>query len=562
MQLTLDIFPDAPSLQPEREIQLSPVLQELRPYQLEAVTKGKAELLQNRSTLIVMPTGTGKTRVFTEFVTAWPFVENPVSRRCLIIAHRDELLQQARKRMENETGEVVGLEQASYYAGNERIVVASIQTISKRKRLERWKPEDFGLVVFDEAHHACSPTWRRVQNYFAGAKVLGVTATPDRADEKAMGMCFESVAYVYEIEDAIRDSWLVPIRVRQIFVDSVDLSKCNTVAGDFNQGELDAAMAVEEALHGVVDATIREAGDRRTLVYTTSVNNVNRIAEIFCRYRPGSARAVHGGTPIDTRRSILGDFGRGGFQYLVNCGIATEGYDNPPVSCIAQARPTKSRSLHAQIVGRGLRPFAGKEDCLVLEFTGNSGKHRLACCCDILGGRYDEAEVDEATEIVKKKPGMRADEALAEARENAERRKAEEAAKRLKLKAQVQYKTRDFDPFSVFHMERRADEQGQRFGSIPSDAQIALLSKFGIDTPKDCTRKQASDLIGKAIQRSNQGLATFKMVRALERAGIPALNLSFDAAGALLGYLRDHGWQKPPIEVYNRIVSRERQAGE
>jgi superfamily II DNA or RNA helicase len=422
-----------------------------------------------------------------------------------------------------------------------------------------------GLIVHN-CHHAPSASYRRVIDHFSGAKIVGITATPDRADEKAMGQVFESVAYVYEIEDAINDGWLCPIRVRQVFIGEINLSACRTTAGDLNQGDLNAAMAVEEALHGVVKATIEQAGDSKTLVFTTSVENAKRLAEIFNRYKPDSARSVDGGTQIDDRRGILAAYKRGEFQYLTNCAIATEGFDEPEIACVAMARPTKSRSLFAQMVGRGLRIHPSKPDgTLILEFTGNSGKHHLASSVDILGGRYEEDEVDAAQEIVKKNPGMRADEALAQAHAEAvEKAKRAEAAKRAQLQAQVQYTTRDFNPFDVFHMKRtQEDEWGERFGGkIASEKQIAALQKFKIDVPKDCTSQQASRLLGTCIVRMKKGLASYGQIKVLTKFGVPALNVSFKHASDLIEAVKRNGWKRPSDDVVTGIVGRSREVGE
>ena len=207
--------------------------QPLRPYQQEAFDGVNERLREFRSTMVVMATGVGKTRIFTHLIHEWPrrdYAEE-LSDRCLVLVHREELIQQAIERIAKETGELVGLEKAEARSGLERIVVASIQTLYSEDRLHQWKPSTFGLVVYDECHHACSPKNRHVVEYFSEAKVAGFTATPDRADEKAMVQVFESdpPAYVYEIDDAIDDGWLVPIQVLPLFLNELDLSKCGTV---------------------------------------------------------------------------------------------------------------------------------------------------------------------------------------------------------------------------------------------------------------------------------------------------------------------------------------------
>jgi len=558
MQLGLDFFGEQrAAIDAFSPTQSSPDSMVLRPYQAAAVAGIDKQLADSRSTLVVMPTGTGKTVVFSH-------VAKRAKGRVLITAHRDELLGQARRRVAADTGELVGLEQAQFFAESERIVVASIQTLSQPDRLARWPRDSFSTVIIDEAHHAPSPTYRRVVDHFDAAKVIGVTATPDRADEKAMGTVFETVAFVYEIQDAISDQWLCPIRVRVVKVDSIDLSNVHTVAGDLNQGELDAAMAVEEAMHGVAKATLDESGQRKTLVFTTSVENVHRLTEILNRYRPGCANCVDGETPIDTRRARLRGFESGQFQYLVNCGIATEGYDCPTISCIAMARPTKSRSLFAQMVGRGLRIHPAKPDgCMVLEFTGNNGRHSLASSVDILGGRFTEEEVERAKKIASDNPGMRADVALAMAHEEAEKEKQRELAKRARIKANVHYSTHEINPFDVLHIRGKEDDWSDRFGgAVPTEKQLAALEKFGVDIPKNCTKQQASRLLDSCFKRASLHLARYKQVKLLEKYGIPALNVTMDKASQLIETVKRNNWRTPPRQQIDAILKRERQAGE
>jgi superfamily II DNA or RNA helicase len=329
------------------------VAEPLRPYQEAAIAAIADRFQEHRSTLLVMPTGTGKTRTFSAVAHA---ERGPV----LVLAHREELIDQGRRALSRHTGDLVTVEKAEQYASGSRIVMASVQTL-KGERLanfaRRFSPR---LVIVDEAHHAVSPSYRVILDAFPDAKVLGVTATPDRADELAMGQVFDSVAFVYEIQEAIAEGYLCPIRIQRVLVDAIDLRGVKTVAGDLNQGQLDAVMSLEEVLHGVVKPTIELAGQRRTIVFTTSVDNAHRLAEIFNRYAPDSARAVDGTTAPEERARILRDHKGGAFQFLCNVGVLTEGYDDPAVSCVAMARPTKSRALYAQCAGRGLRPFPGK----------------------------------------------------------------------------------------------------------------------------------------------------------------------------------------------------------
>jgi superfamily II DNA or RNA helicase len=530
----------------------APVLSALRPYQEQAVSSALKELEGVRSTLIVMATGTGKTRCMTELA------KQRKADRVLVLAHRDEILQQARERFRRDCGERVGLDKADNSAGDERIVVGSIQTVSTPDRLRRFDPRRFDLVMVDEAHHAPATTYRRVIDYFEDAKVIGVTATPDRADEKAMGQVFDSVAFLYEIEDAIRDKWLCDVRCSRIQVAGLDLSSVKTVAGDLNQGDLDAVMAVEEVLLGVADATMREAGDRRTLLFTTSVANADRLAEIMNRHREGCAMAVNGKTELDQRRAILQGHQQGNYQFLVNCAIATEGYDDPGISCVAMARPTKSRSLYAQSVGRGLRILEGKQDCLILDFCGNSGRHKLASALDILGGKYTDEEEELAQKIVAKNPGMRAREAIDEAKAQLEleKKRAEEAAKRAAIKAHAIYTKSDVDPFGVFHIDVQREQQlAERFGGkIASEKQVACLQNFKIPVPQGCTSQLASKLINAAIVRRQKHLASFNQLKTLQKYGVNEINIGFERAGTVIDAIKKNGGRPLPFAQLDALL--------
>lgn len=342
---------------------------ELRPYQFGALDGVRVAFDRgDRSTLVVCPTGTGKTVIFAELVRE--AVQQGI--RVLVLAHRDELLKQARKKLE-AVGVWADTEKGKSRASTlAKVVVASVQSL-RGKRLERFSPAQFGLIIVDESHHATATSYRAVLDHFVEARVVGVTATPDRADGTALGEVFQSVAYRYELRQAIADEWLAPIVARRIVVDSVDLSTIHTRAGDLAQNELAEVMVDEEALRGVVVPLLDLAQDRRTIVFGVDVDHAHKLAALINAYRPGSARAVDGETDEATREQALVEFEVGQFQFLVNCALYTEGFDCPAVSCVAVVRPTKSRALYTQMVGRGTRLLGrsldesranGKHDCI------------------------------------------------------------------------------------------------------------------------------------------------------------------------------------------------------
>lgn len=519
-----------PAAAPPREVR------GLRPYQTAAVDAVVAKLAEHRSTLLVLPTGTGKT------FTASTFIERHAAAAPVIwLAHREELVDQGIADLSAVVGEFVAKEKADARAMGGRLVVASVQTL-KGDRLEDFKARYArpALIVVDEAHHAVAPSYRKILDAFPDAKVLGLTATPDRADERAMGQVFDSVAFVYEILDAINDGYLCPVVRRRILVDAIDLSGVGTVAGDLNQGQLDTVMSLEKVLHGIAEPLMREAGDRRTILFSTSVENAHRMAEILNRYRPESARALDGSAEMKRsgeRGRILRAHKAGEFQFLCNVGVLTEGYDDKAVSCVAIARPTKSRSLYAQMAGRGLRILDGKRDCLLLDFVGRNGGHKLATALDILGGRYDEATVARARDIMENgdtaEAGIDPKHALELAAKEIAEAKAREAAKRAAIKARVNYRVEDADPFDVLHM-RRIPDAGARFGMTATEPQIKVLQAAGIPVPDDLSRQQASQLIGSIHKRRQLGLCTFKQLRVLQRHGITDVNIGFKRASALI----------------------------
>lgn len=521
---------------------------ELRPYQFAAVDGINAALAKVRSALIVMATGTGKTTVFAEAI-------RQRSGRCLVLAHRGELIDQAVARIRRQTGKSVAREKAGDYAwSGSTVVVASVQSL-QGERLARFRPDEFELVVVDEGHHAIAKSYRVILDHFSGGKILGVTATPDRADEQAMGQVFEEVAYVYDIEDGIRDGYLCPIRATQVLCGDLDLADINTVAGDLNQGQLNDVMSLEKVLHQVAKPTMELAGGRRTLVFTTSVENAHRMAEVFNRYKPECARAVDGESRDRSR--ILADHQAGRFQFLVNVQVLTEGYDDPAIACVAMARPTKSRSLYAQMAGRGTRIAPGKTDLLLLDFVGNSGRHALVSAADILAGKHEDEVVERAKKKVAEQPGVNVQDAIAEAEEEVARQKADAARRAAAKAARVQYQKREVDPFRVMGME---DFPDAGLSSYPPTAnQLERLKTYKIDVPAGCTDRQAQRLIAHEQQRRMHGWCTYAQAKTLQRYHFETKGIRVQEASRLLDAIAGNGWK--PLTAAQTAVAMGREVG-
>ncbi len=553
----------------------------LRDYQSEAVHAVVREFEDKSSTLVVSPTGTGKTQMFCEIINRMQ------PKRAMVLAHREELISQAVKRLWKDFGIVADVEMADRqadegYYNRAPVVVSTVQTQIAGNggygRMKLFNPEDFGLVVCDEAHHYTSPSFRRVLDYYKqnpNIKIVGVTATPDRADEEALGQVFESVAYDYEILDAIRDGWLVPVDQKMVNIEGLDFSGIRTTAGDLNGADLAAVMEAEKNLHGIASASIEIIGvARRTLVFTVSVKQAEMLSEIFNRHRPGMSDWVCGKTPRDQRHKVFKDFSNGSTQVLVNVGVATEGYDNPAVEVIVQARPTKSRCLYAQIIGRSLRPLTGivdgletvderkaaiaasvKPSALVLDFVGNAGRHKLMTTADILGGKVSDEAIERAIAQAKKSgKAIRMDEALEDAekdiRREIEGRQRREAARKAHLVAKAQFSTKTINPFDVFQLVP-AKARGWDHGKLVSEKMAKLIRMMGVD-PYSIPYSQGAQLVAEQIRRLQNKLCTVKQAACLNKNGYDVSetkNMTFDEARKALDALAINGWRRPQKSV-------------
>jgi len=535
----------------------------LRPYQDAAVHAIETEWRNVTSTLLVLPTGCGKTITFAEII------RRVFPRRALVLGHREELIFQAKEKIETITGWRVDVEMGEYKAemsclfGGPRVVVSTIQTQCSggdgSGRMTRFDPRLFGVVVVDESHHSTSATYRRVLDYYTTSNpdchVLGVTATPDRADEEALGQVYDTVAYDYEIADAITDGWLVPVNQQMVHVEGLDFSRCRTTAGDLNGADLAAVMEYEQNLHEVVAPTIEIIRDRRTLVFASSVDHAERMAEMFNRHRPGMACSISGKTPKSDRRKILRDFASGQIQVVCNCAVLTEGFDNPGVEVVIMARPTKSRSLYAQMAGRSLRPAENiahdlndhasaearkalidsskKPSALIVDFVGNAGRHKLCSSVDILGGKEsDEIRELAARKITEASCPINVDDAILEAEKEREEQEKAEAAKRAKLKARAKFKMQSVNPFDVMDL-RPVKPRGWDKGKKLTDKQIALLNKQGIDA-ENMPYSQAKQLLNELFRRWDGGMCSFAQAKILRKRNLPT-DVTREEASKMIG---------------------------
>jgi superfamily II DNA or RNA helicase len=377
-----------------------------RDYQTEGIERTMAAHAAGvRRPAGVLPTGTGKTIVFSGLIDRGHAL-GVYGERQLIIAHRDELIVQAWKKVRDVAPHLrVGIVKADTNEVRADVVVASVQTLRNLNRRNQIK--NVGLVVVDECHHATAPTYRAVLDHYGcfepagspGAYALGVTATMMRADSGALGEIWQSVAFRRGVAEMIRRGFLVQPRGKRIEIDKLDLDAVKMSAGDFADKALGDALEGAMAPEAIARAYREHAADLPGILFAPTVRTAELCAAALA---DGGFRVatVTGTTPIADRRQIFADFEAGKIQIISNCGVCTEGTDLPRAQVCVVARPTKSAGLYVQMVGRVLRPYPGKNYALVLDVTGASQKHSLITTVELDGERRKLATEGVADELL------------------------------------------------------------------------------------------------------------------------------------------------------------------
>lgn len=514
----------------------------LRPYQQGAREKVHSEWEAGRlRTLTVLPTGTGKTIVFSAVA------EDQVRAgdRVLILAHRGELLDQAAEKLKKSTGLGCAVEKAESSCLNSwyRVTVGSVQSLQRPQRLEKFPHDYFGTIIIDEAHHAITDGYRRILDWFGGARVLGVTATPDRGDMRNLGEVFDSLAYEYKLTDAIRDGYLCRILAQTIPL-KLDISTVGMSGGDYSAGELGSAL--DPYLDQIASEMSDRCKDRRTVVFLPLIKTSQKFRDILNAH--GFFAAEVNGQSAD-RAQILADFSAGKYNVLCNSMLLTEGWDCPGVDCVVVLRPTKVRSLYSQMVGRGTRICDGKKDLLLLDFLWLTDRHELCRLADLVC--EDHAVAQQMTDNLAA-AGCPEDieEAAAQASEDVVAQREESLAKQ--LAEQRRKKARLVDPLQ-YEMSIQAEDLSGYVPSFgweagpPSAEQSAALEKAGIlPDAVDCAGK-ASLLLDRLAKRRAEGLTTPKQIRCLERYGFQHVGTwSFDAARNMINRISAGGWRGVP----------------
>lgn len=446
----------------------------LRKYQEEAKESIKEQWEEVDKTLLVLPTGCGKTIVFCKLA------EDKVQegKRVLILAHRGELLDQAADKLNKSTGLMAAVEKAeqSCLGSWFRVVVGSVQTLMREKRLKQFARDHFDVIIVDEAHHCLSNSYQKVLEYFNEAKVLGVTATPDRGDMRNLGEYFESLAYEYTLPAAIKEGYLSPIKAQTIPI-KLDLTSVAQQAGDFSTRDL--GNALDPYLEQIADEMLVHCQDRKTVIFLPLIKTSQKMTEIL-NSKGFRAAEVNGGS--QDRVEVLEDFENDKYNVLCNSMLLTEGWDSPAVNCIVVLRPTKVRSLYSQMVGRGTRLHPGKEDLLLLDFLWHSERHELCHPAHLICESEEVAK--KMTENIEE-AGCPMDIQLAiETAEQDVVAEREEALAK-KLKEMRHRKRKLVDPLQ-FEMSIQAEDLANyipAFGwqmAPASDQQVKSLESFGI----------------------------------------------------------------------------------
>lgn len=515
---------------------------ELRQYQEEArqaVEKQWEDGIQK--TLLVLPTGCGKTIVFAKIT------EDRVRRgdRVLILAHRGELLEQAADKIGKVTRLGCAMEKAEQTCLGSwfRVVVGSVQSLMREKRLGRFPADYFGTIIIDEAHHCISDSYQKVLRHFENAKVLGVTATPDRGDMRNLGEVFDSLAYEYTLPKAIREGYLSPIKALTIPL-QLDLSGVAMQSGDFKSGDI--ATALDPYLYQIADEMSKYCRDRKTVVFLPLVKTSQKFRDIL-QEKGFQAAEVNGES--EDRAEILEAFERGEYNVLCNSMLLTEGWDCPSVDCVVVLRPTKVRSLYSQMVGRGTRLYPGKEHLLLLDFLWHTERHELCHPADLICTSKDVAQ--KMTKNLEEAAGFPMDLEEAEKKASEDVIAEREEALANQLREMRHRKKRLVDPLQ-FEMSIQAEDLSgyvPAFGwemAPPSDKQKATLEKLGILPDEIDNAGKAAKLLERLDIRKAEGLTTPKQIRFLENRGFQHVGTwQFDTAKKLIDRIAANGWRIP-----------------
>lgn len=521
---------------------------QLRPYQQDAIKAIFNEWQQGRrKTLLVLATGLGKTIVFCNVIKQ--LVDE--GERVLILAHRGELLDQASDKLFKTTGLETALEKAESSCLDSplsKVVVGSVQTMQSEKRLQRFDKRYFDTIVIDEAHHALSDGYQRVLDHFPYAKILGVTATPDRGDKRNLGSYFESIAFEYSIAQGIRDGFLSKIRALTIPL-NIDLTNVKQSAGDFSAGDLGEAL--DPYLEAIADKMLEHCTDRKTIVFLPLIATSQKFKTIL-NVKGFRAEEISGNDFPWERKRKIEDFENGKTNVLCNSMLLTEGFDCPAIDCVICLRPTKVRALYTQIVGRGTRLSPNKDYLLLLDFLWHSERMELCHPAHLITD--DPIVQKKMTEIMEESaedPTTLFDIEDLEVEANDQVIKERESALAKQLQ-QMRHRQQKFVNPLQWEMSIHTNDLASYYETMPwemkpmSDKQKAALEKWGINPDDVNTYGKANLILNKLSKRREAGLTTPKQIRLLEKRGFQRVGeWQFSEATQLINAIAGEGWKIP-----------------
>ena len=514
---------------------------QLRPYQSEAIDAIFRQWDgENNRTLLVLPTGCGKTICFA--MVTKRLVD--AGKRVLILAHRAELLDQAADKLLKATGIYSCMEKAkdSALGRMEMVTVGSVQTMQNQKRLSLFPRDYYDAIIIDEAHHCISQSYRNVIDYFSEACLLGVTATPDRGDMRGMNDVFNSIAYEYSLFEAIKSGYLSKIIVQTIPL-KIDLSGVHISQGDFAVNEV--GNALDPYLPLIAAEMKKYCKNRKTVVFLPLVQTSQKFRD-YLNENGFSACEVNGNSK--DREEVLADFDSGKYNVICNSMLLTEGWDCPSVDCVIVLRPTKVRALYSQMIGRGTRLSEGKENLLVLDFMWQTERHDLCRPACLIG--KEQKKADQIMEVIDEDTDHAWD--LSEAEAVAEEKEASAAADRERaladaLAQNAKKKGRAINILDLevlLHFKPEAPVWGWETQEASERQKEALLNQ-GINAD-GMNAGTANKWLDKLSERRNKGLATIKQINQLQKRGFQRVGeWTFEEASAMITRIANAGWRNP-----------------
>lgn len=561
----VSLFQSAPML---RDLRHEAKRRTPRPYQRATIDTAIAQYRQGlRSTLAVMATGTGKTFTASQVMAA----TLAKGGACLWLNERDNLVTQMCQELPGMLGVDVYREQGPIRAlPSARVVVATVQSMTEA-RLKTFDPAKFSLIVCDEAHHSVTASYRRVLAYFERARILGLSATPQRLDGKAMQLVYEATCADYMMGPAIADGWLCGVRVVPGH-QRLDLSKLKKSGDDYTDDAI-AGLLTPEVLKGMCKDIHDLHEGRRGVSYWPRVEIAHVAAKTLNVMAPGSARAVDGSMSRDEQKQVFDAHKSGQFMHLCNCGVVVEGYDDKGIAYIYQGRPTRSISRHIQEMGRGARPSedanidayataeerraairaSSKPDALILDAVGNLGKHAVADPIDALAGKLDDEPTKKrAREILERDGGGDVEGALEAARRLSDGEREAEARRVARVQAAQFAWGKAVDPFAAFGLAPQADVPGPLAPPPSMKMRRYLFGKMGT-CPPTLTDADAQRLSKTIRARERAGLADLKTVQWLSRHGIAGQRMYQETANkARAAILAKRDWSEVEAIVSGR----------